>query len=198
MHASMKRLHEVSGIERKIDIARQLNVSPSTVTNWTARGVSKEGALAAAEIYNADANYILDGSIERAPVKSVNELNLDSLTPDELVSLMDKLRADAQRVIDKFKKLIEFEIIGRSMSPEFNAGEYAYIDTHFSTSDLKDGSFVLAENTDGVKQLKQLIIKSGIDDAYLTELNKDFAGNQIDPVNKYNLVGLVKGKAKTY
>ncbi len=58
MHDSMKRLHEVSGVNRKNAIAKQLDVSPSTVTNWSTRGVSKEGAIAAADIYNTDANYI--------------------------------------------------------------------------------------------------------------------------------------------
>lgn len=62
MDASMVRLQEVAGTDRKSKIALDLNVGASTVTNWAKRGVSKEGALSAAEKYNADANYILNGS----------------------------------------------------------------------------------------------------------------------------------------
>lgn len=61
MDPSMLRLQEVAGTNKKSKIALDLNVGASTVTNWSKRGVSKEGALAAAEKYNADANYILSG-----------------------------------------------------------------------------------------------------------------------------------------
>ncbi len=61
MDPSMLRLQEIAGTNKKSKIALDLNVGASTVTNWAKRGVSKEGALAAAEKYNADANYILSG-----------------------------------------------------------------------------------------------------------------------------------------
>lgn len=61
MDPSMLRLQEIAGTSKKSKIALDLNVGASTVTNWAKRGVSKEGALAAAEKYNADANYILSG-----------------------------------------------------------------------------------------------------------------------------------------
>lgn len=61
MDPSMLRLQEIAGTNKKSKIALDLNVGASTVTNWAKRGVSKEGALAAAEKYNADANYILNG-----------------------------------------------------------------------------------------------------------------------------------------
>jgi len=61
MHESMKRLQEVAKTDRNSDISRDLNVGASTVANWVKRGVSKEGALAAAAKYDCDANYILNG-----------------------------------------------------------------------------------------------------------------------------------------
>lgn len=63
MHESMKRLQKVAKTDKNSDIAKDLNVGASTVTNWSNRGVSKEGALAAAAKYKTDANYILDGSL---------------------------------------------------------------------------------------------------------------------------------------
>lgn len=71
MDPSMLRLQEVAGTNKKSKIALDLNVGASTVTNWAKRGVSKEGALAAAEKYNADANYILNGS---SPNTTVSDL----------------------------------------------------------------------------------------------------------------------------
>ncbi|AAZ18842.1 merops peptidase family S24 [Psychrobacter arcticus 273-4] len=71
MDQSMVRLQEVAGTNKKSKIALDLNVGASTVTNWAKRGVSKEGALAAAEKYNADANYILSGS---SPNTTVSDL----------------------------------------------------------------------------------------------------------------------------
>lgn len=67
MHESMKRLQEVAKTDRNSDISRDLNVGASTVANWAKRGVSKEGALAAAAKYNSNANYILDGVIDDKP-----------------------------------------------------------------------------------------------------------------------------------
>lgn len=71
MDPSMLRLQEIAGTDKKSKIALDLNVGASTVTNWAKRGVSKEGALAAAEKYNADANYILSGS---SPTLTVSDL----------------------------------------------------------------------------------------------------------------------------
>lgn len=71
MDPSMVRLQEVAGTNKNSKIALDLNVGASTVTNWAKRGVSKEGALAAAEKYNADANYILSGSL---PTPTVSDL----------------------------------------------------------------------------------------------------------------------------
>lgn len=71
MDPSMARLQEVAGTDKKSKIALDLNVGASTVTNWAKRGVSKEGALAAAEKYNVDANYILNG-VSNTP--TINDL----------------------------------------------------------------------------------------------------------------------------
>ena len=67
MHASMARLYEVAQTDKNANISRDLNVGASTVANWAKRGVSKEGALAAATKYGGSANYILDGAQPNIP-----------------------------------------------------------------------------------------------------------------------------------
>lgn len=73
MDPSMVRLQEVAGTDKRSKIALDLNVGASTVTNWAKRGVSKEGALAAADKYKADANYILYGSSPNAKTDDLKE-----------------------------------------------------------------------------------------------------------------------------
>lgn len=78
MHESMKRLQKVAKTDKNSDISRDLNVGASTVANWVKRGVSKEGALAAAAKYDSDANYILNGVQDSKP---------------SIASLRDKIKA---------------------------------------------------------------------------------------------------------
>ena len=44
MHESFKRLLEVSNGLSQEEIARRIDESPQTLTNWKKRGVSKAGA----------------------------------------------------------------------------------------------------------------------------------------------------------
>ena len=80
MHESMKRLQEVAKTDRNSEIATALNVGASTVTNWSNRGVSKEGALAAAKKYHVDANYILNGSNSNSSMSSEGNTSISYST----------------------------------------------------------------------------------------------------------------------
>jgi hypothetical protein len=70
-HPSMRRLLEAAVAARVIDdpdahgsiaaLARKLNKSDQVLRNWSARGVSNEGALEAAGILHSDANWVLNG-----------------------------------------------------------------------------------------------------------------------------------------
>lgn len=66
MSESLDRLYEVMGTKTHTQIARELNVGSSTVTNWAKRGVSKEAALVAAQKFGSSANYILNGGLNDA------------------------------------------------------------------------------------------------------------------------------------
>ena len=63
-HISMETL--LTSVQRTIgkrltpsELARALNVSEQVITNWAARGISLEGALAAQMAFQKDANFIL-------------------------------------------------------------------------------------------------------------------------------------------
>lgn len=54
----MKIAEEKARIRTPSALARELNVSPQTVKNWSARGISKEGAMAAQAKFGCDANSL--------------------------------------------------------------------------------------------------------------------------------------------
>ena len=61
MHEQMKRLYEAARVMKRVhgqsELARLLNVSPQTVHNWQARGISKQGILKAQEVIGCSASW---------------------------------------------------------------------------------------------------------------------------------------------
>lgn len=220
MHDSMKRLHEVSGINRKNAIAKQLGVSPSTVTNWSTRGVSKEGAIAASDIYNTDVNYILNGNESRKPV-SLTELEAfrkkhligkpgTELPILKLVSFSNysDINKDSRDICDWMSRedhlsqgAFGFLVSGRSMQPEFRAGEIAIIEVDINISDIRDGDYVLAQckkSKNGSGVLKQVIIGSDANDIYLEQINKDMPNSDQLTIEDFHVLGIVDSKITKY
>lgn len=66
IHDSMARLFKVAETTKRKDIAKALKLELPTVSNWVTRGVSKEGAIKASEVYGVDVNYILHGRFAMA------------------------------------------------------------------------------------------------------------------------------------
>lgn len=60
-HPSLTRLLDASGIRGHTALANALGVAPQNVTNWSNRGVSKDGALAAQSLLGVSSSYVLDG-----------------------------------------------------------------------------------------------------------------------------------------
>ena len=59
-HPTMQRLFEATKMQPS-ELAAALNTSPQNITNWSARGISKNGAMQASKLLGVDANYILTG-----------------------------------------------------------------------------------------------------------------------------------------
>lgn len=85
MHESMKRLYDVvrqqSPLEKHLQaaVARAMNQSQQTVKNWEKRGISKEGALLAQEIWGCDANELRG---QPTPFKLPERQNLTSIAQE--------------------------------------------------------------------------------------------------------------------
>lgn len=220
-HPSLTRLHEVSGIYKKKVLASQLNVSSGTISNWATRGVSKESALHAAALYKTDAYYILYGDKPRTSKRAkpkVVEAGSPKPAAEPINSIIQKLPVvtsvsiglDGKLVLGKAKSWTDnsarlsvkgfvFEVIGRSMSPEFNVGDHTFVETDIKVSDLKHGSFIIAQHKDSdTGVLRQLIVGGSVEDAYLVGLNKEIPDNGILPLSEFTFIGKVIMKVTNY
>lgn len=62
MDKTMERAFGVSGGMSPTDFALAINESPQTVTNWSKRGISKNGAMKVAQKFNSSVDWILSGN----------------------------------------------------------------------------------------------------------------------------------------
>lgn len=74
MHSSLQRLLELTGKNQE-ELARAMDESPQTITNWKKRGVSKSGAIKASALFNVSTSWVLSG-----------EDSLDQLNASKVVS----------------------------------------------------------------------------------------------------------------
>lgn len=68
IHPSMARLYQAAILLKRVRgqsaVARLMNTSPQVIKNWEARGVSKQGAIAAQESVGCNATWLVDGTGE--------------------------------------------------------------------------------------------------------------------------------------
>lgn len=60
MHPSLERILKISGLNQE-ELAKKIDESPQTVSNWKRRGVSKSGAIKASAQFGVSVNWILQG-----------------------------------------------------------------------------------------------------------------------------------------
>ncbi|WP_180072168.1 helix-turn-helix transcriptional regulator [Acinetobacter sp. YH12200] len=156
MHESFKRLLEASNNLSQEEIARRIDESPQTLTNWKKRGVSKAGALKAAAEFGCSANWILSGADSGPGGDASRVIGWDSSTPldsdevevpfykDVLVScgsgsLTEIINTESRRIRLSSSTLRRYGVdpsnalaltaFGNSMSPVINDGATVYVDT---------------------------------------------------------------------
>ena len=156
MHDSFKRLLEASNGLSQEEIARRIDESPQTLTNWKKRGVSKSGALKGAAEFGCSANWILKGDIVGVGCDVSRVLGWDSSTPlsddeveipfykDVLVScgsgsLAEILVSESRKLRLSTSTLRRYGVepanalaltaFGNSMTPVINDGATVYVDT---------------------------------------------------------------------
>lgn len=93
-----------------------------------------------------------------------------------------------------------FQVVGRSMLPEFNVNDFAFVETEVKRGTLYDGDFVLVQHKDDeFADLKQVIFGLRNNEWYLASLNKDIPiYSTLRPFEDYALIGKVMSKVTKY
>lgn len=219
MHESMERLQACLGVTDKktlISKLKRLNVSAGAISNWMARGISKEGALSAAKMFGVDATYIIDGGempvlppqfvsfaalpfYRRRKIPIVSKVTYDNRY--DLPKLND--RSIIKGWMEQPERLsiqsLVFIVSGHRMQPEFSPGEKLYIEMAVNKEDVKDEAFVLVQHKEseyGV--LKKVVYGDSNSDVYLIDLNTNLPASKVASFDEYDLIGIVDSKITMY
>lgn len=79
MHSSLQRLLDLSKKTQE-ELAKILDESPQTITNWKSRGVSKSGAIKASAVFGVSTNWILKGEEASDGLNASKVIGWDSAT----------------------------------------------------------------------------------------------------------------------
>lgn len=172
-HPSMERLLAAAarlGISGPAALAKAMNESDQTVTNWSKRGVSKAGAIKAQGIFGVSSAKIITGEDQSlqpitaltpspapgAPAISVPLLaNAGSMGPGTEIQHDDVLVGHialseqwvARRLQPTNINALRFiHAYGDSMSPTFEDGDILLVDTGIKDPRIIDGVYVMAAN----------------------------------------------------
>lgn len=155
MHPSLERLLKISGLNQE-ELAKRIDESPQTVSNWKRRGVSKAGAIKASAEFGVSVSWILSGEEAGERIEASKVQGWDSNTPldddeveipffkDFLVSCgsgsTPEIIGEATRKLRLSKATLNkygvyegnayaLTAFGNSMSPVINNGATVYVDT---------------------------------------------------------------------
>lgn len=211
-------------------IAQKLGVNKSTFSNWSSRGISRDGITKISQVYGVDATqYVLNGeqdnvtTIEELKAKieamqktkvadTDNVIAFDSSQTvpviswvaagswtDCQVATLDDVIEELPRPNTVSSRVFALEVRGESMLPDFNPGEYIYVDPSYGFLDLRNGDLVVVLESDkNQATFKQLVIGETEDDMYLRPLNPNWPEQKMVPKSQWELVGKVIGKWVKY
>lgn len=192
MHASVARLldyarRKTAGTPDPVSgfpgLQVRLQISSAALTNWKARGVSKDGAIRAEQEFGCSVNWVLtgEGNEDARPRDEPEEVDLDT-HPDleriRRVSLrlqagvngfaLDADEVDGDPIFFRsnwlrqrgFKPydLIALKVMGHSMEPTLFPGDMVVVNT--ADREPKDGK-VYAINYEGEAVIKRMIRDAG-------------------------------------
>ena len=183
MHKTMERLYEAAkalkGIQGQSDVGRALNMSPQVIKNWEARGVSKQGRLAAQQLIGCNAIWLETGegrmvsisNVEPAP-ETKGKVPLISWVKAgmfcEAIDLLQPGEAEdwITTTVQPRAYTYALRIRGDSMEPTFPDGAVIVVEPEMEP---KHGSYVIAKNGNNEATFKQLVQDGGV--FYLKPLN---------------------------
>lgn len=185
MHPSMKRLYQAAlehhSIKGPSALARALNVSAQTVTNWETRGMSRQGLLTAQAKLKVSAEWLefgvgtdrLAGFSAAAEVQQgghrVPVIGRDWFTPHRQQP-DEWLMTD----VDVSDLAFAFQLVDQSMSPVFSPSDRVIVDPDLMP---EPGDHVVATTAGGdivVRKYRERTSQAGKLVVELTPTNDDF------------------------
>lgn len=94
-HARQKTAGTSSPVYTEADLKARLGITPAVMSNWKARGISKEGALAAEAEFGCSAHWLLTGKAEAV---SSDVWPFALLTPDDIRQLSPKALESVEKL----------------------------------------------------------------------------------------------------
>lgn len=180
MHETMKRLYqaafELRNVEGKSNLARYLNESPQTMTNWENRGMSKSGMIKAQSLIGCSVLWLETGKgamslasgIPSVVLPDKNKLHQVPVVGRGMGGLPDRMFTDEGRPINGHDEYAEVyssdpaaflvKVEGNSMWPKYAKGDYALVEPG-TDPDLEDD--VLLRTKSGEVMLKRLLSRRG-------------------------------------
>lgn len=229
MHPTAKRLLEIgleNGAETFTDIAKALDATDQSATNWKTRGVPKDKIIAASALYGANASYLRDGTLPRylspspdtqAALKPAEfDSNVTSVPfgkrPIPVISYVQAgLLSDindpyapgdgfaieiCEDDLGRFAFALEIE--GDSMLPEFRPGDRVIIDPDVNPM---PGDFVVAKNSHQKATFKKFrprgMNEQGTQVFELVPLNEDYPTMRSD-IEQLRIIGTMVEHRKKY
>lgn len=92
IHASVRRLYSIAkdaGDDAPAKVARRLNISPQTLNNWEARGISQSGSLTTQDVYGCNAIWITTGNGAR--MADASRLSATGADGSQLIGVRDRV-----------------------------------------------------------------------------------------------------------
>ena len=146
MHEQMKRLYEAAKVLKHVygqsELARLFNVSPQTIHNWQARGISKQGMLKAQEMVGCSASWLETGMgqmslIQASSIMVGNNIQIPLITSEQAArfsrtsrnsALLQEPRAWLFTQLSLSARSFAMETSGSAMAPEFEEGDWIIVD----------------------------------------------------------------------
>ncbi len=167
MHTHMERLYEATrelkGIVGQTALARHLGVSPQTLNNWEARGISKKGLITCQQVFGLSIHWLESGrgpkSLTETPnaiYSQIGEYRIPLISHQQALNWSANMSAkevptETYLLSDEPVLPHHFAITvrGDSMEPRFYDGDQIVFDAKLRPT---PGEFVLAK-TDKVELL---------------------------------------------
>lgn len=142
----LQRLCKIAGTSNQSEIARKLDIPPTTLSNWISRGVSKGGALKISQAYGVSIEYVLTGQGEMTAKPTPTDLqnkiykmegkvnSLEYAKPVKILPIVNEVQAGQFTEIGD-NEFDEYEpahhkdgtywlrVKGDSMTPDFVQGD---------------------------------------------------------------------------